>query len=314
MIKNEFKIQSLGMFLAAGIWGTWVIILKGITLPGFFVTAITSLTGSLVLFIIILISGQWPDFVQTIKAKSLWRLIITVAFLAALQNALFMASFKLAIADGGSVLIPIIRSLVGVIIPFAVLFFRKGEKFSLQFLFYGALATVGALSIFTWGGLNIGEQISYFGLFLAFCSVVALAVQYIFLRRLAVEMAKEGRSSLPVITFQSFLSFLFLVPLLAGYLLINTEIISFGLIRQLLYIGFFGITHVALAFIFMFKALKYLNAQQSQIIGYLEPLVSVTLSILFLKELINLGYFVGASLILVAAMAASLKSASINSE
>ena len=302
------------MFLAAGIWGTWVIILKGVTLPGFFVTAITSLTGSLALLIVILLSGKWQDFLQTIKAKSLWRLIIVVAFLAALQNALLMVSFKLAIAGGGSVLIPIIRSLVGVIIPFTVLFFRKGEKFSLQFLFYGALATIGALSIFTWGGINVGRQISYFGLFLAFCSVVALAVQYIFLRRLAVEMAKEGRSSLNVIAFQSFLSFLFLAPLLLGYLLINREIINLNLVRQLLYIGFFGLTHVALAFIFMFKALKYVTAQQSQIIGYLEPLVSVTLSILFLKELITLGYFIGASLILVAAMAASLKTASIDYE
>src|SRR4051812_44496281 len=94
--KLKLKIQSGGMFGAAAIWGTWVLILRNISLPGYLVTAVTSFTGFLGLLVYSLITGKKFSFLEVLKNKKLFRLIAIVAFLEAAQNALFMAAFKLA--------------------------------------------------------------------------------------------------------------------------------------------------------------------------------------------------------------------------
>src|SRR3989344_1425708 len=111
------KLQSMGMFLATILWGTWVLVLTGVTLPGYFVTAITSFTGFLGLVVYIFVTKQNKSFLSVTKNRKLFKLIALVAFLEASQNALFMIAFKLAIVGGGSVFIPIIRSFIGIITP-----------------------------------------------------------------------------------------------------------------------------------------------------------------------------------------------------
>ncbi len=111
------KLQSKGMYGAAIIWGTWVLVLSGITLPGYFVTAITSFTGFLGLLIYVAITKNAVSFKKVFKHPKLLRLTAIVAFLEAAQNALFMVAFILAVSGGGTIFIPIIRSLTGVVTP-----------------------------------------------------------------------------------------------------------------------------------------------------------------------------------------------------
>src|ERR1035437_6816108 len=101
--KQGLKIQSGGMFGAAVIWGTWVLILRNVTLPGYFVTIITSFTGFLGLLIYALVTGKKTSLLLILGNKKLLRLIAVVAFLEAAQAALFMVAFQLAILNGGSV-------------------------------------------------------------------------------------------------------------------------------------------------------------------------------------------------------------------
>ena len=141
------------MFAASMIWGTWVIILKGTTLPGFFITAVTSFTGFLGLLFYIIMTGRKKSLLSVIKIPSLLKLIALVALLEATQNAFFLAAFSLAIKDGGSVFIPVIRSFIGIITPILAIFIAKKE-FSPKYLLYGSISTIGAILIFSWNGLN----------------------------------------------------------------------------------------------------------------------------------------------------------------
>lgn len=306
LANQQIKLQGLGMFGAAVIWGTWVLVLNGVTLPGFFVTAITSFTGFLGLFVFIFLSNKQKLFYSIPKNRSLFKLIALVALLEAFQNALFMGAFTLAIQDGGSVFIPIIRSLIGIVTPIIAILAVKKE-YSSRYFIYGAISTMGAIIIFSWGGLNAGERISYLGLGLVFMSVVISAIQNLVQRTMALKMVQAKQDEAAVVTYQSLLSGLFLLPLIIGYLAFNTNFkINNSFVDQLLFIGVFGFTHVALAFILRLKALRQITAQQAVIIGYLEPVTSIALSIIFLYETINFGFVIGGIIILTSAIMSSL--------
>ncbi len=298
----------MGMFSAALIWGTWVLVLTGVTLPGFFVTTITSFTGFLALFIYINVSGKQRSFREVIKSPRLFCFIMGNAFLEAGQNTLFMIALQLAIASGGSVLIPIIRSFIGVITPILAVFISKKEHFHFQYLLCGIVSTIGAIMLFSWGGIEIGQRVSYLGLSLVVISVFISALQYIAQRFMALEMTRANQDEYNVVTYQVAITGIFLLPLVIGYLTFGYEKSLGNLVSQFSYISIFGLTHVALAFVLRLHSLKYISTQQSVIIAYLEPLTSISLSIVFLGEKVNAGFFIGAILIVGSAFVSTLKS------
>lgn len=301
------KLQSTGMFAAAMIWGTWVLILSGVSLPGYFVTAITSFTGFLGLLAYVFATKKGDSLFAILRNRKLLQLIVAVALLEAVQNALFLIAFKLAISGGGSVFIPIIRAFIGIITALLAIGIDKKE-FSVRYLLYGVLSTLGAIIIFSWEGLNAEGRISYLGLTLVIASVIISGIQYIVQRIMALEMSAVGQQETNVVTYQALLSGIFLLPLIIYYFF-TSQADTTGLLPQLAYIGIFGFTHVALAFVLRLNALRYITAQQGVIIGYLEQITSITISILFLKEQISIGYVIGAALIIGSAIAAGLHSA-----
>jgi drug/metabolite transporter (DMT)-like permease len=304
--KQKISIQSGGMFAAAMIWGTWVLILQNVTLPAYFVTIITSFAGFLGLLIYTLITGRKTSFLEILRNKKLLRLIVIVAFLEAAQGVFFMVAFKLAILNGGSVFIPIIRSFVGIITPLVAIFAAK-KDFSIRYLIYGFIATFGAIIIFGWKGFDAGGRISYLALSFAVVSVVISGIEYIFQRFMAIEMSLSGQSGSNVITYQTLFSAVFLFPLVIYYFGIPQPGHTANILPQMLFIGIFGLTHVALAFILRLNALKRITASQGAIIGYMEQVTSISLSILFLKETISAGFIIGAVLILGSAIAAGFQ-------
>lgn len=308
--NQQIKLRGLGMFAASMIWGTWVLVLKDISLPGFFITITTSFTGFLGLLVFIFATGRKKSFLSIIKIPDLLKLIAGVAFLEAIQNAFYMAALLLAIKDGGSVFIPLIISFKGIVTPIIQILIAKKE-FSPRYFLYGAISTIGAVLIFSWNGLNTGGRISYLALFFVIASVVISSFQYIAQRVMALKMVSFRQAETIIITYQTLLSSIFLLPLIIGYLLLHTGIlVNSNIPAQLTYIAFFGLTHVALAFILRLNALKHITAQQGVIIGYLEPVTSISLSIIFLKETINIGYIIGSVLILASSLAAALYSTS----
>lgn len=295
----------MGMFAAASIWGTWVLILAQVTLPGIFVTPIATTTGALFLLALVIAGGSLPAFLNMIRDRQFVGLIARVALLEVIQFTLFIVSFSMAIQDGGSVVIPIIRSLAGVITPLMlVLSFR--EKFSAHNLLYGSLASAGAIIIFTRGGIALGENLSYLALGLVTISVILRGWFYIEQRTVAEEMQRRQQRAIHVLTCHVVISALLLIPVLVIYNLLN-PLQNEHALAQMLFIAIFGLTHVSLGALLRLRSMRHLSAQQTIIIMYIEPMMSVTLSILFLGEAVTFSFFVGAALILLSAGAASLQ-------
>ena len=296
----------VGMVTAASIWGSWVLFLAPLTLPGIFVTPVTSLSGALVLLTLVVASGGFSTFTRMIRDRQFVGMIGRVALLEVMQNTMFIVSFSLAIQDGGSVIIPIIRSLAGVITPLLAVL-SSHETFSYKNLLYGSLASVGAVIVLTQGGIEIGENLSYLALGLVTASVILRSAYYIGQRRVAQVMQARKEVAMHVLTCHMSISASLLLPVLLAYIAFGPRVSAPNPGEQILYIGFFGITHVAFASLLRLRSMRELSAQQTIIIMYIEPAMSVLLSILFLGEAVTPGFFIGAALILFSAGAASLQ-------
>jgi drug/metabolite transporter (DMT)-like permease len=304
--KTAVPISGLlGMFAAAAIWGTWVLILARVTLPGAFVPPITTASGALILLALVWLSGGLPAFRSILRDRAFVRTIARVALLEVIQNTLFIIAFSLAIRDGGSVVIPIIRSLAGVITPLVAAVSAR-EPFSPRLLLYGAAASAGAVLIFTRGGIALGQNLSYIALALVTISVILRGWYYVEQGGLAREMHRRRLAPIHVLTCHQTISALLLLPVLLTAAALTPLHEHPDPLGQMLFLAVFGLTHMALASILRLRSMRYLTAQQTIIIMYIEPVTSVLLSILFLGETVTLSFFVGALIILGAAGGASL--------
>ena len=73
---------------------------------------------------------------------------------------------------------------------------------------------------------------------------------------------------------------------------LEPDLPSWGIILML------GVLHTGIAYIFYFRGMNSLPVQTFAILGYLEPVVSVLCSVLFLREPLSLPGWIGAVLVL----------------
>ena len=68
-----------------------------------------------------------------------------------------------------------------------------------------------------------------------------------------------------------------------------------------------GIVHTGIAYSLYFKSISYLPAQTSALLSYIDPIFAVLLSVLVLKESMSVAAFIGAAMILGAAIVSEQK-------
>ena len=68
-----------------------------------------------------------------------------------------------------------------------------------------------------------------------------------------------------------------------------------------------GVVHTGIAYSLYFKSISYLPAQTSALLSYLDPIFAVLLSVLVLKESMSIAAFIGAAMILGAAIVSEQK-------
>jgi RarD protein len=68
-----------------------------------------------------------------------------------------------------------------------------------------------------------------------------------------------------------------------------------------------GIVHTGIAYSLYFKSISYLPAQTSALLSYIDPIFAVLLSVLVLKESMSIAAFIGAAMILGAAIVSEQK-------
>lgn len=202
--------------------------------------------------------------------------------------------------------IPIIRSLAGVLTPILATF-SSNERFSKTYLFYGTLSSIGAILIFSRGGIVVGDNLSYLALVMVTISVLIRGWFYLEQRKVAQEMMANDYEATHVLTAHLVVSAIILAIVSAIYTAFAPQQAVLGnLYQQIVFIAVIGLTHTAFASLLRLVAMKQITAQQSIIIMYIEPFLAVMLSILFLGETITLGFVMGAMLILFSAGRASM--------
>ncbi|MEE1329351.1 MAG: DMT family transporter, partial [Oscillospiraceae bacterium] len=68
-----------------------------------------------------------------------------------------------------------------------------------------------------------------------------------------------------------------------------------------------GIVHTGIAYSLYFKSISHLPAQTSALLSYIDPIFAVLLSVLVLKESMSVAAFIGAAMILGAAIVSEQK-------
>ena len=82
------------------------------------------------------------------------------------------------------------------------------------------------------------------------------------------------------------------VPLTSGF---HVSSLDF---QGVLCLGILGLVHTAIAYSLYFTSIQNLTGQRVALLGYIDPLVAVIVSVLFLKESITLGQLVGGLMII----------------
>lgn len=306
-IPASVREQSgvLSMFGAATIWGTWVLIISAVTLPGIYILPVTFTSSAIALTVFALVSHRFDALMQILRNRDFMRLVLWVGLFEITQSSLYFVSYSMAIQDGGSVVIPVIRSLAGIVTP-VLATFSSNERFSKMYLFYGTLSSIGAILIFSRGGITAGEELSYLALVLVTASVLLRGWFYLQQRRVAQEMMIYQMDARLVLTVQMIVSSMMLLIVSLVYYLVTPTPDVVNPLNEIAFLAVLGLTHTGLASLLRLLAMKKITAQQSIIIMYFEPFLSVMLSIIFLGESVTIGFFIGAGLILFSAGATSL--------
>ena len=69
-----------------------------------------------------------------------------------------------------------------------------------------------------------------------------------------------------------------------------------------------GIVHTGFAYVLYFGSMEHLKAQTVAVLSYIDPVIAVAISAIILKEQIHIGTWIGAALILGAAVFSELPS------
>lgn len=297
--------RGAGMYLAATIWGTWALVLNASALPGVYVIALAWIFGTIGLLAALALSGGLASLPALLRNWRVARWAVLIGVLDGFHSAIFLTSYKLAIDEQSSILIPVIRSLSGVCTPLMALFISREERFSPWYLAVGAVATAGALCIVFSRGGEAGASMSPLVLGLVTFSMIMACVITLLARVLAVETATSGTHPWAMLSVQGIAESLALLPILLIYPLVFPFSVPAGALAPTLgLLALVGLTHVTLGWIARLHAVKTISGQHSAIIGYLEPFAGVAISIFAFGEPITRGFVLGSILILAAAAGA----------
>lgn len=269
--------------LAVVLYGTIGLFLRFVDLPSEAVAFYRGCIGGTFILAYKLIRKEKPDF-GAVRSNLVWLLISGVA-LGLNWIFLFAAYVTTTVA---------VASLCNYMAPVFVILltpFVLKERLDPRKIPCVIAALVGIVLVSGVFGGEIGNPLGIlYGLLGALCFTVLVFCN----RKL------RGISALDRSVIQLFVSALTILPYMlihnAGRFPFPTDLRS-GLIVLML-----GVLHTGVAYCFYFNGIAVLPIQTIAILGYLEPVVSVICSAVFLGEALGLPGWIGAALILGAAV------------
>lgn len=287
---NSDYIIARNEYICAGIiYGTIGCILHFVNIPSEFVVICRGIIGALFIYTYLMIKKNHMDF-PSIKSN-LFNLILSGAGLGLNWVFLFAAYRYTSVAIGT------LCNYVGPIIVIALSPFLYKERLTLKKVLCVLSAAIGIICI---SGVfdSTDTHVSLFGIALGLLSAVCFVINVVFTRRTKdVSVYDKAVTQLVAAALAS----------LPYALIVNRNTQITIDLRSVILILVLGLIHTGLAYCFYFRAMSTLPVQTFSILGYIEPVVAIILSALFLKEKLTIMGIIGAVLILGAVFVSELK-------
>ena len=275
-------IERLKYILAVVIYGTIGLFLRHVSLPGEIVALCRGVIGSGFILLYLKAKRQTVDL-PAIRENLFW--LVSSGICLGLNWIFLFAAYTqttVAIASLCNYMAPIIIILIAPIVLHEPLDMRKIPCVIVALI--GIVLVSGV-----WGGAvgNIA------GVFLGLASASCFVGIVICNRKI------HDVPALDKAAFQLAMSALTILP----YALLKNHGAALEVdLRSVLIILTLGIVHTGIAYCFYFRGLGSLPVQTIAILGYLEPVVSVLCSAFFLREALGITGWIGAVLVLGAAV------------
>lgn len=270
------------IIIAMIIWGTLGIFVRGIRLSSIEIALFRAVLGSLFLLLISLIRKEKID-------KDMLRLnllFLTLSGIALGINwiALFQAMKYTTISNA---ILSYYFAPVFIVIFSSILF---KEKISMKNMICLAGAILGLFLIMKSNNLENVENFNHtMGILYGLGGAVIYAIIVILNKYI------KGLSGFQTTLIQLLISAIVLTPMVFGIGSINFGGMN---IKTWILIIILGIIHTGIAYLLYFSSIKDVKSQSVAILSYLDPIVAILMSFLFLGESMNLVQALGAILIL----------------
>ncbi len=285
----NLNLERLKYMLSVVLYGTIGMFLRFVNLPSELVAMCRGIIGSIFILLFLATRHQRPD-TAAIRKNLKW--LIASGICLGLNWIFLFAAYTtttVAIASLCNYMAPVIVILA------APIFLR--EKLEVKKLPCVMVAFIGIVLV---SGVLSGERANGPGIALGLLAAAAFVAIVICNRKL------KDISSYDKAVMQLAVSAVTILP----YFLIHNagETLTPDL-RSVAIVLMLGIVHTGFAYCLYFSGLGSLPVQTIAVIGYLEPVISILLSAFFLREKMTLWGWVGAVLIIAAALVSELTTA-----
>ncbi|MBR0419844.1 MAG: EamA family transporter [Erysipelotrichaceae bacterium] len=278
---KELQLERIKYIFAVVLYGTIGLFLRYVNLPSEVVAMFRGLIGSL--FIYLYLRFKHVSIDKKAIRNNLFLLLLSGICLGLNWIFLFASYMTTTVA---------IASLCNYLAPLFVIIVSPlvlHEKLEIKKLPYVALAFLGIVLV---SGVFDEQKGSLIGIVYGVLAALVFSIIIICNRKLK-DISVYDRSIV-----QLLVSAITIFP----YVLIHNHGVSLNPdLRSILIVIMLGVIHTGLAYCFYFSGMAKLDVETIAILGYLEPVVSVICSTVFLHEPMSVFGWLGALLIIFSA-------------
>lgn len=292
---DKFKIPKLKMTISMLIFGTIGIFVRSISLPSGVIAAFRGLIGALFLLFLTLISKKRISF-KAVKTN--FAILLFSGTAIGINWILLFESYNHTTVAKATLCYYLAPIFFVIISPFVL-----NEKMTVKKLLCTITALFGMILISGVIDSSFNKNIfingEWKGIFLAVGAAVFYAIVMV-LNKKTHDIGSFDKTIVQLIT-----AAVIILPYSLAAETLNLASLN---PKSIIMTAVVGILHTGIAYTLYFSAVKELPAQSTAILSYIDPATAMLLSVLLLNETMKPLNFVGAAMILGAAMISELTS------
>lgn len=279
---TDLRKERLKYILAVVLYGTIGMFVRFVSLPSEEVALCRGLFGSLFILLYMKLTGRRMDM-AAVRKNSFW---LSMSGISLGLNWIFLfaayVTTTVAIASLCNYMAPLIVILIAPVV--------LNEKLNVKKLPWVGLALIGIILV---SGVIGSGPVNPRGLLMGMLAALGFTGVVICNRKIR-DISAYDKS-----VIQLAISALTILPYV---IVVNHGLVMPADLRSVLIVLMLGIVHTGFAYCLYFSGMGTLPVQTVVILGYLEPVVSVFCSAFFLQEPMSISGWIGAAMIIIAAL------------